>query len=140
MPPSRQKSMIDLREPYLDQQHRLLSPHQQFHQLHRGGALGPRGGGGGPAGPLIRSRTEHDLKRSRSRGSGLDSIHLEQEQMSTLLRRQMVRHTRWLANSDHRGMAAKICKKRECAWEFPPILFLPSPSFLPENSCSTLAI
>ena len=101
-PPSRQKSMIDLREPYLEQQQYLHSYHphppsqhfphfplqqqQQQQQQHQAKHK---------PGPLLRSRTEHDLKRSRSRGSGLDMIHRQAPQPSdhvpTVLRRQMVR-------------------------------------------------
>ena len=95
---SRQKSMIDLREPFLEQQqqylHHAYHPHapsqqhfphfpqqQQHHAKHK-------------PGPLLRSRTEHDLKRSRSRGSGLDMIHRQTQptdHVPTVLRRQMVR-------------------------------------------------
>ena len=93
---SRQKSMIDLREPYLEQQqyHHAYHPHPPSqHYPHFPQQQQPQAKH--KPGPLLRSRTEHDLKRSRSRGSGLDMIHRQTPQpadhVPTVLRRQMVR-------------------------------------------------
>ena len=103
-PMSRQKSMIDLREPYLEQQqqqqyhHAYHHPHpssQHFSRFPQETQQHPQGKH--KPGPLLRSRTEHDLKRSRSRGSGLDMIHRQAPQptdhVPTVLRRQMVRES-----------------------------------------------
>ena len=72
--PSRQKSMIDLREPYWDGPRHKVHPVQVGRIPPGGGsATQPPRGGGGPMPGLVRSATEHDIRlRSRRPGPGME--------------------------------------------------------------------
>ena len=72
--PSRQKSMIDLREPFWDGPRHKVHP-VQIGRIPPGGgaATQPPRGGGGPMPGLVRSATEHDIRlRSRRPGPGIE--------------------------------------------------------------------